>query len=148
MLIREAQVADIPQIIEVRLSVHENKLSRPDVITPADYIDYLTQRGKGWVAEAPGRIVGFAVADLVGHNIWALFVHPDHAGKGVGLTLHNTVLDWYFGQTHETMWLGTAPGTRAETFYRCSGWRETGRRANGEIKFEMAAPDWPRPAKP
>ena len=147
MLIREAQVADILQMREVRLSVHENQLSRPDVISPADYIDYLTRRGKGWVAEAPGRIVGFAVADLVDCNIWALFVRPDYEGRGVGRALHATMLDWYFGQTQETVWLGTAPGTRAETFYRRTGWRQTGLRANGEVGFEMTAQDWQRPAK-
>ena len=52
------------------------------------------------------------------------------------------MLDWYFTQTRETVWLGTAPGTRAETFYRRTGWREVGQHGKGEVKFEMGAGEW------
>ena len=142
MLIREAQLADIPQLMAVRVSVHENKLSRPDRIPAADYLDYLTQRGKGWAAEVAGRIVGFAIVDLVDHNIWALFLHPDYEGQGIGRALHDTMLNWYFSQTQETVWLGTSPGTRAEGFYRKAGWQDMGVRANGEVRFEMGAGEW------
>jgi hypothetical protein len=38
--------------------------------------------------------------------------------------------------------LGTAPGTRAEEFYRKAGWKETGTHGNGEIKFEMSYGNW------
>jgi GNAT superfamily N-acetyltransferase len=142
MQIREAQVADIPEYMAVRFAVRENVLSTPGLVTDAHNVDYLTRRGKGWVAEVAGRIVGFAVADLVDHNIWALFVHPDYAGRGIGRALHDTMLNWYFDQTQETVWLGTAPATRAEEFYRRSGWHETGLRANGEIGFEMTSLKW------
>ncbi len=137
MLIREAQVADIPRLSEVRLAVRENVLSNPALVTYEDYVEYLTRRGKGWVAEEAGRIAGFAIVDLQGRNIWALFVHPAFEGRGIGRALHDLMLDWYFSQTNETVWLGTAPGTRAEAFYRKAGWREVGVRENGEIKFEM-----------
>ena len=81
--------------------------------------------------------MGFAIADLRGYNIWALFVHPDFAGKGIGRKLHDMMLDWYFTQTREKVWLSTAPGTRAEIFYRTAGWQDRGRLPSGEIKFEM-----------
>src|SRR5947207_1888531 len=68
-------------------------------------------------------------------------LETEHEHKGIGKRLHDLMLDWYFSQTKETVWLGTAPNTRAEIFYRKSGWKETGRRANGEIKFEMTAYD-------
>ena len=142
MQIREAQLADIPQLTEVRLAVLENKLSRPELVTDADYIDYLTQRGKGWVAEAAGRVVGFAIVDVVGHNIWALFVHPEFDRRGIGRSLHHRMLSWYFSQTTVPVWLGTEPGTRAEAFYRKAGWRYEGLMANGEVKFEMGIEEW------
>ena len=52
------------------------------------------------------------------------------------------MLNWYFNQNKKSVWLGTAPDTRAEKFYRTAGWTDAGRRANGEIKFEMRAEEW------
>ena len=39
---------------------------------------------------------------------------------------------------HARAWLSTDPGTRAERFYRRQGWVDTGRTAEGEIRFEKA----------
>jgi GNAT superfamily N-acetyltransferase len=142
MLLREAQVVDIPSLTEVRFAVRENVLNNPALITADDYVDYLTRRGKGWVAEEGGRIVGFAIADLQGHSIWALFVHPNYDRQGIGCALHDAMLSWYFDQTAEPVWLSTAPGTRAERFYRRAGWRETGRTSSNEIRFEMREQEW------
>jgi len=107
------------------------------MITEKEYAEFLTQRGKGWLCETDNNIVGFAIVDLLKNNIWALFVEPSYEGRGIGKKLHDTVLDWYFIQTKEKVWLGTSPGTRAEIFYRKAGWKEIGRRPNGEIQFEM-----------
>ena len=52
------------------------------------------------------------------------------------------MLDWYFNQNKETVWLGTSPGTRAEAFYRKAGWKETGTYGKGETKFEMTVGEW------
>jgi len=52
------------------------------------------------------------------------------------------MLDWYFQQTKQTVWLGTSANTRAEVFYRKSGWMEVGTHGVGEIKFEMNYNDW------
>ena len=73
----------------------------------------MTRRGKGWVCEAGGHIVGFAIADLQDENIWALFIQPGYEGKGIGKRLHDDMLDWYFEQNKESVWLGTSPRTRA-----------------------------------
>jgi GNAT superfamily N-acetyltransferase len=89
-----------------------------------------------------GQIVGFSIADLRDHNIWALFVQPGFDKQGIGRQLHDVMLNWYFDQTQQTVWLGTAPGTRAESFYRKAGWKETGIHGKGEIKFEMGYRDW------
>lgn len=142
MIFRTAQIEDIPQIMIVRMSVKENRLNNPGLVTEKDCEHYLTVRGKGWVCEADHTIVGFAIADLEDHNIWALFVDPEHEKKGIGLQLHHTMLDWYFSQTRENLWLGTAPNTRAANFYRKAGWTDMGLRPNGEIRFEMSAQKW------
>lgn len=142
MNLREARVGDIPQIQVVRNEVKENTLSDPNLVTDQDCEDFITKRGKGWIFEMDNRIVGFSIVDLVDNNIWALFVHPDHDKQGIGKQLHDIMLDWYFDQTQETVWLGTAPGTRAEAFYRRAGWNEVGTHGKGEIKFEMPFEKW------
>jgi GNAT superfamily N-acetyltransferase len=95
-----------------------------------------------WVCVIENEIVGFSIVDCVDNNIWALFVKPDFEKRGIGKKLHNTMLDWYFAQTTETLWLGTSPSTRAETFYRKQGWTEAGLHGKGEIKFEMTRKNW------
>jgi len=142
MIFREATTTDIPQIQLVRNSVKENVLSDPALVTDKDCEDYLLGRGKGWVCEIEGEVVGFAIADLIDHNVWALFVKPGFDKKGIGKKLHDDMLDWYFAQTDLTIWLGTASGTRAEGFYRKAGWSEVGIHGKGEIKFEMTASHW------
>jgi len=142
MIIREVIHSDIPQIQIVRNSVKENTLSNPNLITDQDCEEYLFQRGKGWVCEVNDKVVGFSIADLKDHNIWALFIHPDFENKGIGRQLHDVMLDWYFNQTRITVWLGTAPNTRAELFYRKSGWKEVGTHGKGEVKFEMTLENW------
>lgn len=140
-IFREAVIADIPAIQIVRHLVKENRLSDPSLVTDADCIRYITVRGKGWVCEAQEKIIGFAIADLEDDNIWALFIDPDHEGKGIGRKLQILMMDWYFDQGKEKVWLSTAPGTRAERFYRTSGWKETGYHGK-EIRFEMTKEQW------
>src|SRR5689334_3024795 len=126
MNFREAAINDIEQIQRVRNSVRENTLSDPGLITDKDCEEFLTKRGKGWVCIIDDQIVGFAIADLVENNIWALFVHPEFERRGIGRQLHDIMVDWYFSQTQTKVWLGTAPNTRAENFYKKAGWIETG----------------------
>lgn len=142
MLYREATVADISALQDVRHAVKENVLSHPSLVTDADCMHYLTRRGKGWVCEEEGQIVGFAIADLEGRNIWALFLRPECENRGIGKALHKRMLDWYFSQTTDTVWLSTAPASRAEGFYRKLGWKEAGLYGKGEIKFEMPFTAW------
>lgn len=142
MKIREAKTDDIKQIQIVRNAVKENMLSDPNLVSDKDCEEFITQRGKGWVCEIDNEIIGFSIADLKENNIWALFVHPDFDKRGIGKKLHDIMLDWYFEQTKQTVWLGTAPNTRAESFYRKAGWKEVGTNGAKEIKFEMTHNDW------
>jgi GNAT superfamily N-acetyltransferase len=142
MIFREASLRDIPQIQIVRHTVRENVLSNPALVTDADCAEYLSERGKGWVCEADDHIVGFSIVDLVGNNVWALFLRPEFEGQGIGRQLHDRMLDWYFSKTQDTLWLGTEPGTRAEQFYRTAGWTEAGVHGKGEVRFEMTQAEW------
>lgn len=142
MIIREAKVEDIAQIQIVRHSVKENILSNPDLVTDEDCVNYITNRGKGWVCEINKEIIGFAIVDLIDHNIWALFLNPNFEKQGIGKKLHDIMLDWYFSQTKVKVWLGTDFNTRAEKFYRSAGWQAVGENGKNEIKFEMTYESW------
>lgn len=142
MIIKEAIPDNIAEMQRVRNAVKQNMLSDPALVTDVAVKDYISRRGKGWVCEVDSVIIGFGIADLQDNNIWALFVHPDFEGRGIGRKLHDEMLDWYFSQTDKPVWLGTEPGTRAESFYRKKGWKEIGYHGKGEIKFEMTADQW------
>ncbi len=141
MIFREAIINDIDALSVIRLSVKENPLNNPALVTIQDYEKYLTTHGKGWLCEVNNEVIGFSIVDTSENNIWALFVHPEHAGKGAGKQLHNIMMDWYFTQTDKTVWLGTAPGTKAADFYRIQGWENVGMHGN-ELKFEMTKAAW------
>ncbi len=139
---REATISDIPGLHAVRMSVHENILSNLSLATPEDYTRTLTKEGKGWVCESDSTIVGFAIVDTVKKNVWALFVHPQYEGTGIGSRLHKLLLEWYFSQDKEKLWLSTDADTRADRFYRKAGWKEVMRFAKNEVKFEMTYDEW------
>ncbi len=147
MTFRKATIEDISQLHRVRASVRENCLSNPDLIKSKDYEQYLTHSGKGWVCEINEIIIGFAIVDVHAYNVWALFIQPGFEKKGIGRRLHDDMLDWYFTQTKETIWLTTNPKTRAEVFYRKAGWEDKGVETNGEIRFEYRSEDWKKVTK-
>ncbi len=142
MIFREAGINDISQMQVVRNLVKENTLSDPALVTNEDCADFISKRGKGWVCEIAEQIVGFSIVDLRDNNIWALFIHPGFEARGIGKKLHEIMLNWYFEQTNETLWLGTSPNTRAAQFYKFKGWQEAGKHGPKEIKFEMSIEQW------
>jgi GNAT superfamily N-acetyltransferase len=139
---RTAKLSDIKQMQVVRNLVKENRLSDPNRVTDEDIAFYISDKGKGWVCEVNGFIVGFSIIDLKDKSVWALFVDPEFAEKGIGKELHNLMISWYFEQTKDTLVLGTTPNTRAEQFYQYQGWTSIGNYPNGEIKFELSYTSW------
>lgn len=137
--LRIAQSEDVSAMHVIRVTVKENILSDPNRITPEDYLEFITEKGKGWVALLDSKIVGFAIVDCVEDNVWALFVSPEYEGLGIGLALQNKMLEWYFQQGKSKIWLSTDPNSRAAGFYRKTGWTETGTYGKNEIKFEQYA---------
>jgi GNAT superfamily N-acetyltransferase len=141
MHFREAIPEDIPQLQLIRNSVTENVLSDPALVKKEDYEAYLFRRGKGWVCEIDKQVVRFSIVSLQDKNVWALFLLPAFERKGIGQHLHDLMLDWYFSNSAETIWLSTDPGTRAASFYCKKGWKENGFHHN-EIRFEMDQDSW------
>jgi GNAT superfamily N-acetyltransferase len=134
--IRVALRTDIPAMHKVRMAVHENRLVST-FITEEHYISAIEVTGRGWVAEHQGAVIGFAVGNAVTGNLWALFVHPDHEGRGHGRRLHDAVVDWLFQQRLPRLWLSTEPNTRAQRFYEKAGWSFVGTLASGEAHYEL-----------
>lgn len=138
-MLRKAGRADIPAMHRIRLAVKENRLTTT-AITEADYRPAIEEHGCGWVVEEGGEVVGFAVGDKRDGNIWALFVHPSHEGRGHGRQLHDAMVSWLWAQGCERLWLTTDPNTRAQAFYEAAGWRHAGQAEHGALRFEQWAP--------
>jgi GNAT superfamily N-acetyltransferase len=96
--LRVATRDDVDALHRVRLAVRELVLSRPDRVTHAVYVEHLERRGRGWLAEVDGGVVGFAIGRSDDGNVWALFVDPAHEGRGIGRALHDTMVAWMFAQ--------------------------------------------------
>lgn len=138
MKYRIATIEDFLAIHQIRMSVHENRLSDPSKVTESDYRSMIQERGRGWVCESKGEIVGFCIVGTHEKNVWALFLLQDFERKGIGFQLQKRMLEWYFSQGFNYLWLSTEPGTRAEKFYEKTGWKKIGLLPNGEIKFERS----------
>ena len=135
-MLRLAIASDIPEIQRIRHSVRENRLVST-VIRDRDVQEAIESRGRGWVVELSGELVAFAIGDAQSGNIWTLFVHPDHQGKGFGRQLHDAMLEWLWSQDLDHLWLTTEPRTRAQRFYESAGWQLVGPAENGELRYEM-----------
>lgn len=135
MIFRKADVADIPVLSEIRLSVTENVLSDPRKVTPEMYEDYLGASGKGWLCEIDGKVVGFSVASLKDASIWALFVKPGYEGRGIGTRLLNLATDWLFEMGASSISLSTGAGTRADRMYERQGWKRGEIKPDGEVGY-------------
>lgn len=142
MIIRLANIVDVPRMRDIRNGVNENKLSDPNRFSVEDYSYFLSAPCRSWVASQDDYIVGFCSIDLPNSNVWALFVDPAFERKGAARLLFQTALFWYFKQTQTTIWLSTEPGTRAEQFYLAFGFSAVGITSSGEKRFEMSYSAW------
>ena len=139
--VRVATEADVEAMQRIRLAVRENRLADPAAVQPHHVVEKISREGRGWVADAGGRIVGFAIADRTRANVWALFMDPEFEGRGIGRRLHDAMMNWFFASGVERVWLSTDPGTRAEGFYRAAGWQPAGDH-RGEARYEMSREQW------
>jgi GNAT superfamily N-acetyltransferase len=126
--------ADLPQLWAVRYAVTENTLT-PGRISDDELLRSIEGEGQGWVVEAGGHILGFAIG-LRSGNVWALFVRPEAQGRGIGSALHATMLEWFSRQPVERLWLSTGAATRARRFYEARGWTLAGPYGTDEVRLE------------
>ena len=133
---RQAVAADIPGIQHVRRAVRENRLVSI-VITDEQVREAIEDTGRGWVVESAGEVVAFAIGNASDGNVWALFVHPDHERRGHGRRLHDAMVGWLWSRGLERLWLTTAPGTRAQSFYETGGWTQVPNADPRELRYEL-----------
>jgi GNAT superfamily N-acetyltransferase len=142
--IRKATDADIPAMMHIRSAVRENKLSSPDKVTFQHYVDFI-RTGEMWVWEEDNRLLGFSAGDARADSkwpgsIWALFVDPEHEGKGIGQALLSRACGSLERAGYDTAKLSTAPASRAARFYNRAGWSEDGHTDDGQIIFKRPLP--------
>jgi GNAT superfamily N-acetyltransferase len=141
IVLREATVADVPAMFDVRTAVRENAMSWEQLadvgITPASVAASLMTHRKAWVAERGEAIVGFAMADESDGSIFALFVRPADEGCGIGTRLLELAVQWLWQRGKTVVTLTTGPGTRAAAFYARRGWTDAGIAPNGEVRFDL-----------
>jgi GNAT superfamily N-acetyltransferase len=125
----------------VRVSVVENALSDPSLISHQDYQRHLTELGCGWVVEDAKEILGFAIGRLTDANIWALFVLPSAEQRGVGRLLHDAMVSHMFSAGLSELWLSTTPKTRAEGFYLRHGWQHSPPHPAAEVRMVLKKAD-------
>ena len=121
MRLRAATAADVPALFAIRLAVRENAMSMEALaangVTPAAVAGMLATTAAGWIA---GAAEGFAIADAEDGSLFALFVHPDHEGRGLGRALLRQAESWLASQGWREAWLFTGADRRlrAQGFYR------------------------------
>lgn len=133
--IRMAVLADIPGLMGLRAAVRENRPAVDNAVTNDDIAAFMTH-SRIWIWQEGDRILGFSAGDTQLGWVWALFVDPDHEGRGIGSALLARACRCVARAGFEHATLTTDPGTRAARFYRRAGWTDAGETDEGEIIFE------------
>jgi GNAT superfamily N-acetyltransferase len=130
MKVRRIEADDVPSLIEVRGRTRENAISPEGLhalgITPATVVQQLATTHRGWLCEAKGEVVGFAMGDGATGELWVIAVLPAFEGRGIGSQLLSLVETWLWTLSWEEIWLWTSVDerTRAVTFYLAHGWHK------------------------
>ncbi len=129
---RPVDVADLPAAFAVRLATVENAVTLQELaddygITPDSLAQSMRSDVRGWLCEADGEVVGFAMGDRSCGEVQVVAVLPAHERKGIGKALLSRVRDWLFAEGHAEIWLlaNPDPDIRANGFYRHLGWEAT-----------------------
>ena len=139
MTIRAITEADVPALFAVRVVTHENRVTREQLtamgITEASVAEGLRGDRQGWLCEADGRIVGFAMGDRTTGEILVIAVLPEYVGRGIGARLLRAVEAWLEASGCGRLWLTTdvEPARKAYGFYLHHGWRDD--RIEGDTRY-------------
>ena len=134
MYYREITPADMPAIFAVRVATDENNLSLEQLtelgITAASVVEMIADTHKGWLCEADGRVIGFAMGNRRTGELWVIAVLPAYVNRDIGSILLRLVEGWLWEQGCVELWLTTGEDIRlrAYSFYRKHGWEDDGLR--------------------
>ncbi|WP_153773922.1 GNAT family N-acetyltransferase [Pseudomonas sp. MNR3A] len=146
LTLRQALPEDVELLFDIRTSVKQNHLSREQMhdlgITATSLTEAIGEAPCTWIAEYEQEAVGFAMVDLGEGELFALFVRPQHEGKGVGRLLLERAEHALF-QRHELIHLITDgdQAIRANGFYQRSGWILAGAVDDRDVRYEKRRPD-------
>ena len=108
-------------------------------ITPEAIALAVSSAPCAWVATIDEDVVGFAMVDLDDACLFALFVLPEHEGRGIGTRLTQTCERALF-ERHPAAWLETAKRSRAARLYRHLGWGSEVEIGEGDIRLTKQRP--------
>ena len=122
---------DMDAVFRVRTSVAENRLTEDelrDLGITRESIAAMLDKGdlQGWVAVADRLVVGFSLAIVSTREIYALFVLPEHSGRGIGQALLDIAVYYLRRTAPGTVRLRTDPSVPAYRFYLKRGWKDAG----------------------
>jgi GNAT superfamily N-acetyltransferase len=144
--IRIALPSDLPEMTRIRTSVRENHMSVEELaargITPASLIAMMATDSRTWLALVDGVPAGFSMGIVHKATVYALFIHPDYEGRGIGKRLLAEAEAWLFAQGCAELWLDTGeePEIRAHGFYLRQGWILKGPGDPGELRYIKCRP--------
>lgn len=141
--IRPASVTDVSAMFKVRASVGENTMTADELsaigVTPEAIALAIESGPCAWVSTIDEEVVGFAMVGLDDACLFALFVLPEHEGRGIGTRLTQTCEAALFERRHAA-WLETGAGSRAARLYRHIGWGSESDIGGGDIRLEKRRP--------
>jgi ribosomal protein S18 acetylase RimI-like enzyme len=121
IIVRESGMQDLPAIFSINKQCH----AKPQ---PEDALQAVMFRGKTWVAEVNGEVVGFLIAYLKGlPYIFNVAVLPQYRGKGFATELFKRFQQFY---RQPTSYLEVDSGNPAQKLYFDLGYRVTEVRRN------------------
>jgi GNAT superfamily N-acetyltransferase len=127
---REIEPRDVATLFAVRVATRENALSLDELaalgIIEESVLAILGASHRGWLCEADGRVIGFAMGNRENGEMWVIALLPEFEGRGIGAALMARVEEWLWSEGWSEIWLTTDvdPALRAYGFYRRLGWED------------------------
>ena len=127
---REIGPDDMGSIFDVRVRTWHNPDGAAEMaamgITQESVRELMAGSYRGWIAEADGEVVGFAMGNRANGEMWVIAVLEEFENRGIGRALLGRVEDWLVAEGCEELWLTTDPDEnyRAVGFYRRLGWED------------------------